>query len=111
MSLSADAIELSEVLNSILTALGSYDHGRHEAYARAVRRRLAPLVKAYDRAVFITRSRQQAADLAASIKHELENLSAASTKGEMGIIEDEVLDRYWHLHAIFRETRHRDKSV
>lgn len=111
MSLKSDAIELSAVLNDVLRGLLEYKADTRAAYTQAAAKQLAPLVREFDHAVRETRSRLQAADVLASIKTEMQSISAAHTKGEIEFVSGSTLDRYWHLNTIFQESRYRDQSL
>ena len=113
MSLRKDAIKLSSALNEIVAGLLSYDS--NGSYARDTARRLAnrlgPLVEAYDRSVFVQRSRQEACEAVSDLAECMDAISAYSATGEMDFGISKALGKYWQFHTIFRESRYRDESL
>lgn len=107
MSLRKDAIELSKVLNEIVASACD----SHSAYVAELARDIAKNVKQYDRAVFDNCSRGEASDALAELAEVVSSLSAASVKGELNIFNGDLLDRYWRLHTIFRESRYSDQTL
>ena len=53
----------------------------------------------------------EAGDALAELAEVVSALSAASVKGELDIFKGDLLDRYWRLHTIFRESRHLDQRL
>jgi hypothetical protein len=107
MSLRQDAVELSKVLNEIVV---SARDGR-SAYGAELARGIARIVVQYDRAVFDKCSRVEASDALAELAEAVSALSTASVKGEWNIFKGDILDRYWRLHTIFRESRYRHQTL
>ncbi len=107
MSLRRDAVELSRILNQIVeTASDS-----RSAYIAKLARKIGESVAQYDRAVFDERPREEAGDALAQLAEVVSALSAASVKGELDIFNGDLLERYWRLHTIFRESRYRDQKL
>jgi hypothetical protein len=104
MSLRKDAIELSKILHEILESTS----GSRSAYLTELATKIGESVAAYDRAVFDKRSREEASDALAEV---VSALSAASVKGELDTFKGDLLERYWRLHTIFRESRYRDQTL
>ena len=111
MSLRGEASELSTALNLILEALLSRGSDGWSPYATEAARKLAPAIRAYDRAVFETRSRQAASEALGDLADSLSDLSAAATKGEMPLSAAASLNKYWKLYTIFRESKYRNDSL
>jgi hypothetical protein len=107
MSLRKDAIELSKILHEILESTS----GSRSAYLTELARKIGESVAAYDRAVFDKRSREEASDALAQLAEVVSALSAASVKGELDTFKGDLLERYWRLHTIFRESRYRDQTL
>lgn len=107
MSLRKDAIELSKILNQIVARVSD----SHPAYIAEMARGIAENVVRYDRAVFDKCSRGEASDALSELAEVVSTLSVASAKGELDIFKGDLLDRYWQLHTIFRETRYRDQTL
>lgn len=96
------AQRLGQVLQEIVHDLGRYGVDYTSRLAAALR----PQVDAFTRAVIEERSRIHAQEILSDIAPVMEEVSGAATKGEMPIFADQtLLDRYWELHTIFRETR------
>jgi hypothetical protein len=110
MSLRKDAMELSFALNEIVEGLCSYKSGRNKL-CRDLASRLAPMVERYDQAVYVRRSRQDAAEAISALSEDLHAVSTASSKGEMDFAFNKAINNYWRLHTIFRESRHREESL
>jgi len=107
MSLRKDAVELSKVLNQIVA---SASDSRSASVAKLARG-IAENVAEYDRAVFDKCSRVEASDALEELAEVMSALSAASVKGGWDIFAGDLLDRYWGLHTIFRESRYRDQTL
>jgi hypothetical protein len=107
MSLPKDAVELSKVLNQIVASAS----GSRSAYVADLARSIAENVAQYDRAVFDERSREEASNALKQLEEVVSALSAASVKGELSIFKSDLLERYWRLHTIFRESRYRDQTL
>jgi len=80
-------------------------------YAREMVALLKRVVARYDQAVFVTRSREQAAAAVDELSEWLDNVNAAATRGGMEIFGDSILAEYGDLQPIFRETRYRHPSL
>jgi hypothetical protein len=98
------ATELSGVLHGILKCLGRYDHELGRKYFEL----LQPLVNEYDEAIFITSSVLEAKEALVTIKNLMHNVNGAATKGghEFFPKESDLLNHYWALETIFRESRY-----
>ena len=107
MSLREDAVELSKILNQ---NVASASDSRSD-YVAELARGLEENVTQYDRAVFDKCSRLESADALSELAEVVSALSAASVKGELDIFKGDLLDRYWRLHTIFRESRYRDQTL
>ncbi len=105
-----DAIELSSALNEIVSGLLSCNSA-DAAYARTMAHRLGPLVQDYNRAVFDTRSRDEASEALSELAVCIGSVMAASTKGEMDFGINNALGTYWRLYTIFRESRYGGDSL
>ena len=108
MSLRDKAIALSRTLNAIATAL---EQIQDSEYTREIAAFLKPIVAQYDQAVYVTRSREQAAAAIDELSECMDSVNAAVTKGEMDLFDEPVLEQYWELHTIFRESRYRHQSL
>ena len=108
MMLRDKAIALSRTLNAIVAALEQYQGAE---YAREMAACLKSVVARYDQAVYVTRSRKQAAAAVDELSEHMDDVNAAATKGGMELVGDSVLAQYWDLHTIFRETRYRHQSL
>jgi hypothetical protein len=107
MSLRKDAVELSNILNEIVATACDCP----SAYVAELARGIAKNVAQYDRAVFDNSSRVEASDALAELAKVVSALSAVSVKGELNIFKGDLLDRYWRLHTIFRESKYRDQTL
>ena len=107
MSLRKDAVELSNILNEIVASACDCS----STYVAELARGIAKNVAQYDRAVFDNCSCVEASDALAELAEVVSALSAASVKGELNIFKGDLLDRYWRLHTIFRESRNRDQTL
>ncbi len=107
MSLRKDAVELSNILNEIVASAC----GCPSAYVAELARAIAKNVAQYDEAVFDNCSRVDASDSLAELAEVVSTHSAASVKDELNIFKGDLLDRYWRLHTIFRESRYRDQTL
>ncbi len=111
MSLRSEAVDLLNVLRLVVRGLSEYNADDRSSYTRSLAKRLGPLVDEFERAVTTERSRESAGAVLSSIKVEMHEINGAATKGEIPVIADEVLDRYWQLHTIFQELRYRAQSL
>ena len=107
MSLRKDAVELSKILNEIVASACDSP----SAYVAELARGIAKNVAQYDRAVFDNSSRVEASDALAELAEVVSALSAASVKGELKVFKGDLLERYWRLHTIFRESKYRDQTL
>src|SRR5678815_37070 len=101
MSLRTDAIELSVALNEVVAGLLAYDLGRN-AHATKLAKRLGPIVEAYDHAVFVRPSREDAADAISTLADCMADVSWDSSNGEMDFGVSSAINKYWNLYTIFR---------
>ncbi|MGD2141483.1 MAG: hypothetical protein PVH25_13885 [Burkholderiales bacterium] len=108
MALRDKAIALSLSLNAIVTGLEQYRGSNYPGQLAAF---LKPLVEEYDAAVYVMRSREQAAAAIDALAECMDSVSAAATKGGMELFDESVLEQYWDLHTIFREATFRDQSL
>ena len=107
MSLRKDAVELSDALNQIVASASD----SRSAYVAELAGGLAKKVIQYDRAVFDEHSREEASDALAKVAETVSALSAASAKLELDAFKGDLLDTYWLLPAIFRESKYRDQTL
>ena len=107
MTLRKDAVELSKVLNQIVASAS----GSRSAYVAELARGIAENVAQYDRAIFDTGSRVEASDALAELQGAMSDLNAASAKDELHIFDGDLLNAYWRLHTIFRESRYHDQTL
>jgi hypothetical protein len=98
---------LSKILNQIVASASD----SRSAYVAELAKGIAENVAQYDRAVFDNCSRVEAGDALAELAEAVSALSAASVKGDLDVFKGDLLDRYWRLHTIFRETRYRDQTL
>jgi hypothetical protein len=110
MSLRKDAIELSVALNQIVAGLFAYESGCN-LHATNLAKRLGPMVQAYDLAVFIRPSREEAHEAISALAESMDAVSAASSKGEMDFGLSEAINQYWKLYTIFRELKYRNELL
>ena len=108
MSLRDKAIALSQTLNAVVAALERY---QESDYIRELAAYLTPVVARYDEAVYVTRSREHAAAAIDALSECMDSVNAAATRGEMDIFGEPVLERYWDLRTVFRESRYREQSL
>jgi hypothetical protein len=106
MSLRKDAVELSNILNEIVASACDGP----SPYVAELARGIAKDLSQYE-AVFDDCSRVDASDALAELAEVVSVISAASVKGELNIFKSGLLDRYWRLHTIFRESRYRDQIL
>ena len=102
------AIALSQTLNAVVAALEKYQRSEYITELAAY---LSPIVARYDEAVYVSRSREQAAAAIDASSECMDSVNAAATRGETDIFGESVLERYWVLHTIFRESRYREQSL
>jgi hypothetical protein len=107
MSLQKDAIELSKILNEIVASAA---HCR-SAYVAELANRIEPNVARYDRAVFDLHSREAARDALADLADSVSAVSAESARGEPTVFKGDLIDRYFRLYTIFRESKYRDQTL
>jgi len=69
------------------------------------------MVAAFDQAVFVRPSRDDAGQAIAILAQCMDAVSTASSKGEMNFGFSEAINQYWELHTVFRESRYRDESL
>jgi hypothetical protein len=106
MSLQADAQNLLVVLQRVLHALRRFG----ASYAAKLEDRLQPLVADFESGVR-AHSRERASATLDDIKPLMRDISAAATKGEMGIFSDGTLRQYHELKMIFQESRYAGETL
>ena len=110
MSLRDDAIKLTAALNQIVSrVLGNRsDTG---TYRGVLAERLAPIVEAYDNAVFVRCSREEASEALSDLSGYVEALSASFVHGDLKADIAKPIHEYWRLYTIFRESRYRHDTL
>ncbi len=113
MSLHTDALELLATLKKVIVALQHFDHPSGAPYAKDIAALLEPTVDDFEQAIIQTRSKTDAIKVLDEIGPLMENVNGAATKGDLMIFTDgdEVLNAYWRLNTIFRESRYADESL
>lgn len=109
ITLKEKAEELSRAMHAVAQALAGYD-GPQRDYTAVLGKKLMRGLAAYDRAVFETRVRSEAADALAALTPLMTEASAARTKGEIPFGADTALTRYYDLHTCFRELEHKGEG-
>ena len=114
MSLRTDANELLSTLKEVVASLQRYEHPSRAPYGDDMAARLAPAVSDLERAVVENRSRDAAVAAMDEIEPLMHNINGASTKGGLNIFpgyDNQVLDSYWRLETIFRESRYAAENL
>lgn len=109
MPLKEDAIELGQILQKVVSALIAFRHPYGSSYGADMASHIAPLVTDYRAAITTHRSRQLAQQALDDLHPLVSNVAGASTKGDLAIFrypDHDVLDRYYTLYTIFRESRY-----
>lgn len=103
MTLQSEANRLIDVLDTVCVALDQYGVD----YTTRCACTLRPLVHDLRTAVVEERSRDHAESLLSEIKPIMHEVNGAATKGELAIFDlnDDTLDTWWELSAIFQESR------
>ena len=111
MTLATQARELVEVLRSVVAALDRFKRSEQRHYTCSLADRLRPFVAQFESAVVAERNRAGAERVPADIIEVMREVNGAATKGEMDIFGGDMLDRYWDLSAIFRESKFSGDSL
>lgn len=101
--------ELVGVLHGVLHCLRAYDHELGPAYAA----KLEPHVANFDHSVFFACDRELAKTDFAAIEGLMHAINGAATKGEHEIFppDSDLLNHYWELASIFRESEYNGQSL
>jgi len=114
MSLQTDAFELLATLNGVVVALERFEHPNGESYGADMAAQLGLLVAEFEHAVVEERSKDAAVATLDEIGPLMQNVNGAATKGDLMIFpgyDNQVLDTYWRLNTIFRESRYAAESL
>ncbi len=108
MTLKDKALELADTLRKIVQCLRAYGI----EYTSQLANILNPQVEALFIAIHEERSRSHAADILTDIAPTMYEVNGAATKGDMDIfLGTDLLNRYWDLETIFRESRYSNESL
>lgn len=114
MSLRSDALELLETLKQVVEALRRFEHPNGATYGADMAARLGSMVAELEQAIVEHRSREAAVVALDEIGPLMENVNGAATKGDLMIFpccDDQVLNSYWRLRTVFRESRYAAESL
>jgi hypothetical protein len=101
MTLRETAEELSKLMRAIADSAGGSSSADISQYADS----LDPGIRGYDNAVFVSRSRAEAQEHLNDLVPLVADLNQAATKGELHEFPPYLIDRFFELHTIFRESR------
>lgn len=113
-SLQTDAHELLATLKEVVGALGRFEHPNGSSYGVDMAARLEPVVAEFEHAIANERSKEAAVAALDEIGLMMRNINGAATKGDLLIFpgyDNKVLDSYWRLNTIFRESRYEAESL
>ena len=107
--LTRHATELTGVLHGIVHCLRASDLPLGRSYAQ----KLEPLATMLDAAVFESCDCDAAAQVMSEIDVVMNSLNGAATKGGFEFLAtgSDLLNHYWELNTIFRETRYRGQLL
>jgi hypothetical protein len=112
MGLREDAQRLLEALQSVAAGLGAFRGSPvQKEYAEQLQRRLVPLVEDLRLLIDERADYSEVLRAMAEIKSVMYEVNGAATKGEMNIVPDGLLNRFWQLLTIFQEQRYRDERL
>ena len=113
MYLRTEALELLATLRKVIGALRCFEHPNGASYGEDMATRLEPVVDEFEHAIIESRSKAAAISALDEIGPLMENVNGAATKGDLMIFpgDDEVLNTYWRLKTIFRESRYAAESL
>jgi hypothetical protein len=100
------ANQLVLILAQIVSRIDDYRELHKEYYsARDWLQQLKPLVHELSQTVAGHGPRNRAADLMTRIDPIIRDISAVVIRGELEIVPHHLLDAYYEVHTVFRETR------
>ena len=107
------AAHLSACLHDYLNSMKAYRGDRAiEAIAESGIADVAPIVAAYDRAVFVDRSRSAAADCLSEFEDARRRINTAIDRDTCFVFgTDRFMSAYFDLFTLFREVEFRDESL